>query len=214
MDNNLARSCAANLLVPPVTSQPRQLHSMMTEETSQRTAIHTIAPAHHDPIHARTPYTRVTVYNEVLPVVLCQKMVVEIKGVTGADPAAHKPSIMHPVPSSVYQTIWSILDGDPQVVPLQVPMEARLVPARVSSQGVPLHQVRSSCWLAGLHPLTINHDMLLHLLLLQLLWSLDATAPLSSLSPPLARCCRTTGILLDSRLHSREKTVVEASAAR
>lgn len=162
MDNNLARSCAANLIVPPVTSQPRQLHSMMTEETSQRTAIHTLAPAHHAPRHARTPYARVTVYNEVLPVVLCQKLAVEIKGVAGADPDAHKPSIMHPVPSSVYQTIWSILGGDPQVVPLQVPMEARLVPARVSSQGVPLHQVRSSCWLASLHPLTTNHDMLLH----------------------------------------------------
>lgn len=200
MENTLTRSCAAKLIVPPVTSQPRLLHSMMIGETSQ--------------IHARTPYTRVTVYDEVLPLVLCQKLAVEIKGVAGADPDAHKLSIMHPVPSSVYQTILSILGGDEQVVPLQVPMEARLVPARVSSQGVPLHQVRSSCWLAGLHPLTINHDMLLHLLLLQLLWSLDATAPLSSLSPPLARCCRTTGILLDSRLHSREKTVVEASAAR
>ena len=156
----------------------------------------------------------VTVYDEVLPVVLCQKLAVEIKGAAGADPDAHNLSIMHPVPPSVYQKILSILGGDQQVVPLHVPMEARLVPARVSSQGVPLHQVRSSCWLAGLHPLTINHDMLLHLLLLQLLLSLDATAPLSSLSPPLARCCRTTGILLDSRLHSREKTVMAASAAR
>ena len=212
MENTLTRSCAAKLIVPPVTSQSRLLHSMMTGETSQRIEIYTLARTHHAPIHARTPYTRVTVYDEVLPLVLCQKLAVEIKGVAGADPDAHKLSIMHPVPSSVYQTILSILGGDEQVVPLQVPMEARLVPARVSSQGVPLHQVRSSCWLAGLHPLTINHDMLL--LQLQLLWSLDATAPLSSLSPPLARCCRTTGILLDSRLHSREKTVMAASAAR
>ena len=81
-----------------------------------------------------------------------QKLAVEIKRVSGADPDAHKLSIMHPVPSSVYQTILSILRGDEQLVPLQFPMEARLVPARVSSQGVPLHQVRSSCWLAGLHP--------------------------------------------------------------
>ena len=130
----------------------------MTRETSKRVEIRTLAPPDHAPIPARIPSIRVTVYDEVLPVVLCQKLAVEIKGAAGADPdTAHKLSIMHPVPSSVYQKVLSILRGDQQVVPLQVPMESTLVPARVSSQGVPLHQVGSSCWLASLHPLTINH---------------------------------------------------------
>ena len=135
---------------------------MMAGDAIKRIEVQTLARTHHALRHARTPYTRVTVYDEVLPVVLCQKLAVEIKGAAGVHPDAHKLSIMHPVPSSVYQTILSILGFDEQVVPLQVPisMEARLVPARVSSQGVPLHQVRSSCWLAGLHPLTINHDKL------------------------------------------------------
>ena len=131
---------------------------MMTRETSKRVEIRTLATPNHAPIPARTPSIRVTVYNEVLPVVLCQKLAVEIKGAAGADPdAAHKLSIMHPVPSSVHQKMLSILGGDQQVVPLQVPMESTLVPARVSSQSVPLHQVGSSCWLASLQPLTINH---------------------------------------------------------
>jgi len=42
----------------------------------------------------------------------------------------------------VYQKILSIVDGDQQGVPL-VSMEAMLVPASVSAQGVPLHQVGS-----------------------------------------------------------------------
>ncbi len=104
MDNTITRSCA-------VTSHPHLLHSMMTGETSKRIEIQTIATPHHARIHARTPYPRVTVYDEVLPVVLGQKLTVEIKGAAGADPDAHNLSIMHPVPSSVYQKILSILGG-------------------------------------------------------------------------------------------------------
>jgi hypothetical protein len=103
----------------------------MTGETSKTIEIETLATPHHDPIPDRTPYTCVMVNDEVLPVVLCQKLAGE--GVTGVDPDAHNLSIMHPVPHSVYQKILSILGGDQQVVPLQVPMEARLVPARVRS---------------------------------------------------------------------------------
>ena len=85
---------------------------------------------------------RVTVYDDVLPAALCHDLAVEIKDSAGADPNAHEVSLVLPVPSSVYQKILSIVDGDQQGG-LLVSMEAMLVPARVSAQGVPLHQVGS-----------------------------------------------------------------------
>ena len=141
--------------------------------------------------------TRVTVHDEVLPAALCQELAVEIKDSAGADPHAHEVSLVLPVPSSVYQKILSIVDGDQQGG-LLVSMEAMLVPARVSAQGVPLHQVGSSCWLASLNPFRLTPPR-------------ASPFPLST----LARCCRTNGILLESQLqHLREKTVMEASAGR
>ena len=107
------------------------------------------------PSMVNTEKMRVTVHDEVLPAALCQELAVEIKDSAGADPDAHELSLMHPVPSSVYQKLLSIVDGDQQVVPL-ASMEAMLVPARVSDQGVPLHQVGSSCWLASLSPFRLT----------------------------------------------------------
>ena len=95
-----------------------------------------------------TQKMRVTVHDEVLPAALCQELAVEIKDSAGADPDAHGLSLMHPVPSSLYQKILSIVDGDQQVVPL-VSMEAMLVPARVSAQPVLLHQVGCGSWWSG-----------------------------------------------------------------